>query len=130
MSLVLEDYFASLNEQDDPWLSAGCRDQDPEMWWEFDNFTTPEPYGVRRIHTALTACEGCPVVNQCLKIGCEDDNIQWGIWGGMFPGERLQLVGKTKYFHEKQKIEKAKKLRRIVQRYALKKQEEKKWSAN
>lgn len=42
--------------------------------------------------TAKLVCGSCPVAEQCLKYAL-DNNIRFGIWGGMTEQERLILSG-------------------------------------
>jgi hypothetical protein len=43
---------------------------------------------------ALEICSACPIREQCLEVGMQDDDIRYGIWGGMLAGERLALRAK------------------------------------
>jgi hypothetical protein len=43
---------------------------------------------------ALEICKACPIREQCLEVGMQDDDIRYGIWGGLLAGERLALRAK------------------------------------
>jgi len=43
---------------------------------------------------ALEICAACPIREQCLEVGMQDDDIRYGIWGGLLSGERLALRAK------------------------------------
>lgn len=75
---------------------AACGDAGEDR----DLFFGPEPEGltqgehISRVSTdALVAkiryCDECPVRNECLELGLEDE---FGVWGGLGPDERQRLV--------------------------------------
>ena len=45
--------------------------------------------------TALSICRNCPAKDNCLEIGKSGDSLQYGIYGGTMPGERLAMVGRV-----------------------------------
>ena len=49
---------------------------------------------VAETREALAFCWSCPVREPCLAIGMEEENLEWGIWGGEMPGQRLFKAGK------------------------------------
>jgi hypothetical protein len=44
---------------------------------------------------AIVLCNSCPRKQACLQEGMKDENLGYGIWGGMLAGERVLLSGKT-----------------------------------
>lgn len=44
---------------------------------------------------AIALCNSCPKKKACLQEGMKDENLSYGIWGGMLAGERVILSGKT-----------------------------------
>lgn len=44
-----------------------------------------------KVARAKAICASCPVASQCLAFAI-DDNIEFGIFGGMTPNERKALV--------------------------------------
>ncbi|KAJ1684648.1 hypothetical protein LUZ63_020403 [Rhynchospora breviuscula] len=42
-------------------------------------------------HKAKTVCAGCPVRTECLAEAL-DNEIEWGVWGGMTERERRALL--------------------------------------
>ena len=44
---------------------------------------------------AIALCNSCPKKQACLQEGMKDENLGYGIWGGMLAGERVLLSGKT-----------------------------------
>lgn len=44
---------------------------------------------------AIALCNSCPKKQACLKEGMKDENLGYGIWGGMLAGERVILSGRT-----------------------------------
>ena len=45
---------------------------------------------------AIQICETCPIKAQCLEEGMKEENIPYGVWGGLMAGERLMSAGKVK----------------------------------
>jgi len=44
---------------------------------------------------AIALCNSCPKQQACLNEGMKDENLAYGIWGGMLAGERVIASGKT-----------------------------------
>lgn len=64
--------------------SAACRREHPDTFF-------PD-HGANRtnIRYAKEICSGCPVRVECLEFAIAN-NDEYGIWGGMTPGERFEL---------------------------------------
>ena len=65
-----------------------CMNTDPEIWF-------PES-GARSIYVGRIArelCGKCPVQQECLTYALEED-IRFGIWGGLTAENRLRLQGR------------------------------------
>jgi hypothetical protein len=82
-----------------------CREYDPEMWF-------PEmPVGFAgkskmialrdATNRAIEICGTCPIQAQCLDEGMKDENLAYGIWGGVMAGERLMRTGKNREDYHK-----------------------------
>jgi len=107
----IENYYAQLDQNPDPWEVVECR-QNPELWW-LDNTEaiTEDKDGLK---VALTICNRCPMRDKCAERGMNSDDLLWGIWGGLMPGERLIYLGKTKQFNHQRLINKARLVRRVT----------------
>lgn len=71
----------------DKWMDdALCIDVDPELFF---------PERGESATRAKRVCEGCPVIQQCLKYAL-DNNITDGVWGGRSSNERRDLVVSVK----------------------------------
>lgn len=114
MSTNLEDYYAILADPNaDKWDSVECRQNDPEMWWIADEIHGQMNVDeLRRVRMALTICNRCPMKLECLELGMKSEHIRWGIWGGLFAGERLTLAKQNKYGADRRLILKGTSLRR------------------
>lgn len=74
---------------------------DPDMWFSEENETIDgvrpteedKEISIARSMIAIAICKQCPVKERCLEEGMKSENLDWGIWGGKMPGERLQLAG-------------------------------------
>lgn len=44
---------------------------------------------------AIALCNSCPKQQACLNEGMQDENLAYGIWGGMLAGQRVMLSMKT-----------------------------------
>src|SRR4051794_9818804 len=63
-----------------------CRTSDPEAWWP--DRSEVDGYEAR---AAIAACEACPARQPCLDYAIAADE-PGGIWGGLLPAERRELV--------------------------------------
>ena len=70
----------SLAEASEWTLRAKCRDLADELF--------PEGKDQKR---ARSVCIGCPVRSECLAEAL-DNQIEWGVWGGMTERERRALL--------------------------------------
>ena len=43
---------------------------------------------------AMELCTKCPIRTNCLSEGMKEENLDYGIWGGLLPGERIVMVDK------------------------------------
>lgn len=87
---------------DKSWHAQGnCNNHpDPDLWhYQNSMHSDEQELQVLRSVEAITLCRACPVKDDCLKEGMEDQNIQfWGgsgtIWGGLLTAERYNLLKK------------------------------------
>lgn len=89
---------------------AACRNHPtPDVFFPEDirNFTDR----VFAAASAFATCHACPIQAKCLAFGLEKENLRYGIYGGLLPGERLALV-KSRSKGSATLIQEAKKLRR------------------
>ena len=86
--------FAHLTHDGSLWDNALCAGSEYPNWWfpEVGNAITNEEIIITGM--ALEICDACPIRDQCLEVGMQDDDIRFGIWGGMLAGERLALRNK------------------------------------
>lgn len=78
-------------EDDQSWRErALCREADPEIFFKTDK-TLMDSADRQQ---AMRICKACPVRPQCLKDGLDQPA---GIWGGMTPEERLDLMIKIQH---------------------------------
>ena len=101
------------------WEDAACRDSgDPDAW--FVDYGSASDIDVWRLSVATQICETCPIKARCLEAGMDQHELNWGLWGGLLPGERILLklrgTGKNPGRVERMKIHAARVLRqRIVE---------------
>lgn len=74
----------------------------PDLWFEDsgDLFekrlgsTSPnKKFEARRANMliAMELCTKCPIRTNCLSEGMKEENLDYGIWGGLLPGERIAM---------------------------------------
>lgn len=71
--------------------------EQPDLWFsdsveQEGSGRVPKATSERMIKEALLAlsiCNRCPIIEECLALGMQDENIDNGIWGGMLSGERI-----------------------------------------
>lgn len=82
-----------------------CREYDPELWF-------PEmPVGLAGRHKmrvlrdntnkAVEICAACPIKAECLEEGMKEENLPYGIWGGLMAGERIMRTGRNREDYHK-----------------------------
>jgi WhiB family transcriptional regulator, redox-sensing transcriptional regulator len=76
-----------------PWsswqLSAACRGQDTAIFYLHERERGPSAR--RHEAQAKQICATCPVRAQCLAWALESRE-PWGVWGGLTPSERSELL--------------------------------------
>lgn len=79
-------YVSKVGEDNPNWrLNALCRGSDV-------NYFFPE-VGVSMLHTKAIRklCSTCPVQKECLELGLESQNDEYGFFGGKSPRERQAI---------------------------------------
>lgn len=67
---------------------------DPDAWFpEAVRYADEVKLTVLRGVIALKVCAECPMQQACLKLGMENENIDWGIFGGALSYERKRAIG-------------------------------------
>jgi len=74
------------NWMDDP--ARRCKNTDPDLFVTKGDDDDEPPYLTPELHRI---CDPCEVRTQCLAYAL-DQNIEFGVWGGMTPYQRSQLV--------------------------------------
>lgn len=84
-----------------------CADHiNPDMW--FVEFGSGRPSHAKFLAVvdeskqAVELCNACPIKAECLAEGMQDDNLPYGIWGGLHAGERLMKLGHVRSDFAKQ----------------------------
>lgn len=81
-------------------LMAGCRDEDPALFFQPDGERSPARE--ERHRRAKAVCARCPV-----SLACQEHSIQqrepFGIWGGLSELERHLAAGSTRD-HQRHRI--------------------------
>lgn len=72
---------------------------DPEMWW-YDYPRNPDEQIAEayKISETIKICNQCPVQDLCLKEGLSEEDVQWGIRGGLLASERVKIVGRERLY--------------------------------
>lgn len=100
--------------------------ENPDLWFEDsgDLFekrlgsTNPNiKFEQRRANMliAMDICTKCPIRTNCLSEGMKEENLDYGIWGGLLPGERIALADTFKSSTDrKARMSVAKNIRSLV----------------
>ena len=100
--------------------------ENPDLWFEDsgDLFekrlgsTNPNiKFEQRRANMliAMEICTKCPIRTNCLSEGMKEENLDYGIWGGLLPGERIALADTLKASTDrKARMSVAKNIRSLV----------------
>lgn len=70
---------------------ALCSHQETDFWYGWEDYVWHTNEAMMFAVCAIKICNNCPVKKLCLKEGLKNDNIEYGIWGGLLPIERLAL---------------------------------------
>lgn len=71
---------------------------EPDLWFSEEQPTRGRPNRathqrmVEQAIKAMSICQSCPVIAECLTEGMKDENLEYGIWGGMMAGDRIVLA--------------------------------------
>ncbi|WP_308014158.1 WhiB family transcriptional regulator [Streptantibioticus parmotrematis] len=66
--------------------SAGCRDEDPELFFPIGNAGP----ALLQIDEAKAVCRRCPVMERCLQWALDTGETS-GVWGGLAEAERRSM---------------------------------------
>jgi len=79
-----------LREGDWDWrIRAACRETDTSTFYHADN--ERGLFRVRREMQAKAVCARCPVIENCLRFALRARE-PYGVWGGLSPEEREELL--------------------------------------
>jgi len=82
-----------------PIKGACTNDANPDFWFPEIPNGRPTIAKVQLLADqtsyAIDLCNGCTEQKTCLSEGMKDENLPFGIWGGLMAGERIKLTGKT-----------------------------------
>ena len=71
-------------------------DPNPDWWFHEIPNGGHQPTMLKRIapevQYALNLCKTCPKKEVCLKEGMKQENIVYGIWGGVLAGDRVKIA--------------------------------------
>ena len=85
-----------MSKEEKDWRNqALCLHENPELWYQWEDYVWSTREALMSAVCAIKVCNQCPVKLLCLKEGLKDDNINYGIWGGLMPVERLRLKNMT-----------------------------------
>jgi hypothetical protein len=85
--------LAHLTRDGSLWDEASCAGTAmPDAWFPEMSSLTNEDIVITKM--VLQTCDGCQIKDKCLQIGMQEDDIKFGIFGGLFAGERLALRNK------------------------------------
>jgi len=81
--------------------------ENPDLWFEDSGDLFEKRLGsknpnlkfkkrVENMLEAIAICNKCPIRSECLSEGMKENNLDYGIWGGTLPGERIALANTAK----------------------------------
>jgi len=81
-------------------MLGNCTEHDPDLWFQEMPIGVASRTKMRELSNntkmAIQICETCPIKAQCLEEGMKEENLPYGVWGGLMAGERLMSTGKVK----------------------------------
>ena len=99
----------------------------PDLWFEDSGDLFEKRVGsknpnikfqerLENMKEAIAICTKCPIRLDCLAEGMKEENLDYGIWGGMHPGERINMADTFKgSTFRKQRIVTGLRIRSMVQ---------------
>lgn len=70
-------------------------DENPDAWFPtIDNgkIDTMNRRALPMVQYAIGVCSRCPIREKCLEEGIKPENLAHGIWGGLFPAQRIAIA--------------------------------------
>ena len=62
-------------------------DEAADIWFPDDEVDDEETIAWKE-EFATTVCAKCPVIEPCLELGMQKENLRWGIFGGLTAKQR------------------------------------------
>jgi hypothetical protein len=111
--------LAHLTRDGSLWDSAACAGTAmPDAWFPEMNYLTNDELVLTDL--ALRTCQSCTIIDKCLQVGMQEDDIKYGIFGGLLAGERLALRHKLSrvklWENDKKQINSAKIVRARIEK--------------
>jgi WhiB family transcriptional regulator, redox-sensing transcriptional regulator len=105
MAFEHNEFFKQLKAYDEgDWRKdAACRGMDTNMFFEEASTNEQRAEAAAKREVARKVCESCPVINECLKFATDND-IRYGMFGGLTYRSRLALRTGTKKPQSKKKV--------------------------
>lgn len=87
-------------------LKGNCAGHpEPDLWFPEYGSGPVTPNRTQRladkVNEALRLCKTCPIKEDCLAFGMQEDDLQFGIWGGKLAGQRLLESGYKREEHSR-----------------------------
>ncbi len=70
-------------------------DENPDAWFptiENGNVETMNRKALPMVQYAIGVCMRCPIQRKCLEEGIKPENLAYGIWGGLFAAQRIEIA--------------------------------------
>ena len=104
------------HDNPDLWFAGEVESVEGEVWSNTRDQTRRVNIEIDKAISALSVCKNCPVKQDCLELGMRGPQLQFGIYGGTMPGERMAMMGKvTKNAYNRMKVKFASKVRKTMQ---------------
>jgi len=93
------------SSKSEPFIGNCTNHSEPDLWYPELGSGTITPNRIQRladqVNVALRLCNTCPVKEQCLEMGMQEEDLQFGIWGGKLAGQRLLESGYKREEHSR-----------------------------
>lgn len=106
MTREANEYLTNKRRSEEVIIGACNGNENPDLWFPemgqggSGNGNWKVIKKAQEVDLALAICKSCDKKVECLEEGMRPENINYGIWGGLLAGERLNKVGaKTGDYH-------------------------------
>jgi hypothetical protein len=83
------------SDNPDLWFAGEVEQEIGEKWTNTKEQKQKVLLEINKAVSALSVCSNCPAKVNCLELGLRGTQVNYGIYGGTMPGERLLMLKRS-----------------------------------